>query len=64
MDEQEKITRGFVIAKVLNLGCHKSHPTDKNSITYDTSWGTKTALGLYETLNRILTDNIEDIKQL
>ena len=55
--DQEKIKRGRLIATVLNL---KTNPAyygdDDNNVRYDTTWGTKTALGLYETVKRIIEE--------
>ena len=64
MDESEKIQRGRIIAKVLQLKSHAYYGDDDNNIRYNTAWGDKTPLGLYETVNRLLTDNIEHIKNL
>ena len=64
MLEQEKITRGQLIAKLLNLKYHKAYARDEENIRYNTSWGTKTNLGLYETVNRILTDDVEKLQKI
>jgi len=45
-----------MIAKVLNLDEKHFYAEDDESIRYETVWGTKTALGLYETVKRILED--------
>jgi hypothetical protein len=64
MDEQEKIRRGRLIAKVLNLKLHYAYAEDEEKTRYHTAWGDKTALGLYETVNRLLTDeNIDNMEK-
>ena len=62
MLEQEKIIRGQLIAKLLNLKYHKAYAKDEENIRYNTTWGTKTNLGLYETINRILTTDIKELQ--
>lgn len=47
--ETEKIERGELIAEILML------KKDKDN-RYKTTWGTKTALGLYRTMERIVKD--------
>ena len=64
MLEQDKIKRGRLIAKVLNLKSHSYYGDDDNNIRYDTSWGNKTPLGLYETIQRLLTDDVEKLSRL
>jgi hypothetical protein len=64
MLEQEKIKRGRLIAKVLNLKSHSYYGDDDNNIRYDTSWGNKTPLGLYETIQRLLTDDVNKLSRL
>ena len=54
--KSRKIRRGRMIAKVLNLDEKHFYAEDDESIRYETLWGTKTALGLYETVKRILED--------
>jgi len=62
--KDEKIKRGRLIAKVLNLKSHSYYGDDDNNIRYDTTWGNKTPLGLYETINRLLTDDINSLEKL
>ena len=51
---QEEIRRGELLATVLHLRKHKG-ATDSEP-RYQTDWGSKTALGLYRTVERILLD--------
>ena len=62
MLKQEKIKRGLLIAKLLNLKYHNAYAEDDENIRYNTLWGTKSHLGLYETINRFLTDDIEKLQ--
>jgi len=65
MDNQEKILRGEKIAKILGLKKHFAYAEDTERTRYNTTFGTKTALGLYETVNRILNDEaVENLKNL
>ncbi len=49
--EQEQIRRGELIAEVLNLKRDREH-RDR----YCTTWGTKTAMGLFLTIERLVRD--------
>jgi hypothetical protein len=49
---KEKIIIGYKIAEWLNLKALK----DYNPSRYNTRWGTKTALGLYESITRIIEE--------
>ena len=64
MLESEKIKRGRLIAKVLHLKSHSYYGDDDVNIRYFTTWGDKTPLGLYETLYRLLTDDINRLEKL
>ncbi len=56
MKELEKKIIGENLAEILNIEIAKG---DFQERRYITMWGTKTALGLYETVKRILTDRNE-----
>ena len=60
MDNQEKIIRGQNLARILKLNFHYAYAEDNENVRYNTAWGDKTALGLYETVNRILNDELVD----
>ena len=62
MLERDKIRRGKLIAKVLNLKSHAYYGDDNNNIRYYTTWGDKTPLGLYETIKRLLEDDINKLE--
>jgi len=65
MENSEKIIRGKKLAQILKLKFHYAYAEDDENIRYDTSWGSKTALGLYETVNRVLNDErLEYLKNL
>lgn len=65
MDNQEKILRGEKVAQILGLKKHFAYAEDNERTRYNTTWGNKTALGLYETVNRILNDEpIDNLKNL
>lgn len=51
IDEAEEMRRGELLAAVLNLPKLRSEPG-----RYFTSWGSKTPLGLYRTVKRIIED--------
>jgi len=59
---EEKIIRGQKVAEILGLKKHFAYAEDSERTRYHTTWGDKTALGLYETLNRLLTDDLNNIK--
>jgi hypothetical protein len=61
MDNQEKILRGEKIAEVLGLKKHFAYAEDNERTRYNTTGGNKTALGLYETMNRILNDDFQNL---
>ena len=50
ISEQEETRRGTLLAEVLSL---KLHGPERR---YDTTWGNKTALGLYRTVARIVLE--------
>ena len=65
MENSEKIIRGKKVAEILKLKTHFAYAEDEENIRVNTAWGTKTYLGLYETLVRILKDEpIENLKNL
>ena len=53
MSEQEKIRIGEQLAEILILRRVNKQKGNEN-IFYKTTWGTKTPLGIYETVKRIL----------
>ena len=54
LTEQEETRRGELLSAVLHLRKRKG-PTDSEP-RYQTEWGSKTALGLYRTVERIIVD--------
>lgn len=50
MDDKEKTRRGDLLAGILNV------PYIRREARYRTEWGSKTALGLYETAKRIIKE--------
>jgi hypothetical protein len=54
MTDEEKILRGKKLAEILNLKLHLAYAEDNEKTRYHTTWGDKTALGLYNTVERIL----------
>lgn len=62
IDEQEEARRGRLLTEMLFLREAKiASPTSKRLVSYDppryaTKWGTKTALGLYRSIERIVLD--------
>jgi hypothetical protein len=58
--EAEKILAGHAIAEFLNLKPLRQH----TPMQYNTAWGTKTALGLYESIDRIIQENNSDAYSL
>lgn len=56
LTQEEKIQTGKKLAEVLKLPCHYAYAKDEENMRYNTAWGTKTALGLYETINRIIEE--------
>jgi hypothetical protein len=54
VSEAEELRRGELLAEVLHLRKRKG-PTDSEP-RYQTTWGSKTALGLYRTVERIVLD--------
>ena len=52
--EDEKVLIGWEIIKILNLRRSK-----EAADMYQTAWGTKTALGIYETVTRIIAEGAE-----
>ena len=54
LTEQEELRRGELLAEVLRLRKRKG-ATDREP-RYQTDWGSKTALGLYRTVERIVLD--------
>ena len=50
LTEAEETRRGELLADVLNLKPHKKFTPPR----YETKWGTKTALGLFRTIERIV----------
>jgi hypothetical protein len=53
IDETEETQRGELIVQLLNL---KPSRRDGEAGRVDTEWGTKTPLGLYRTLKRIIEE--------
>jgi len=53
MNEQEKIKIGEQLAEIFILRRVNKQNANENMF-YKTTWGTKTALGIYETAKRIL----------
>lgn len=53
LTEQQETKRGELLAEVLQLRLIRS---GKDAGRYRTTWGTKTALGLYRTVERIILD--------
>lgn len=53
LNEQEATRRGELLAEVLHLRLIRS---GSDAGRYQTTWGTKTALGLYRTVERIILD--------
>jgi hypothetical protein len=51
ISEKEEIRRGELIAQVLKLKRSKEYPD-----RFNTEWGTKTPLGLFRIINRIVLD--------
>jgi hypothetical protein len=51
--EAEELKRGELLAEVLGL---KQIRSGDEKGRYRTTWGTKTALGLYRTVERIIVD--------
>ena len=51
LSEAEETRRGQLLIDVLHLKRCKAEPG-----RYDTEWGTKTALGIYRTVQRIVLD--------
>lgn len=51
--EQEKIIKGQQIAKILMLRENKGYTPKR----YKTTWGNKTALGIYGTVKRLIEEN-------
>ena len=56
LTQEEKIKTGKRLADVLKLKSHYAYAKDEENLRYDTAWGTKTALGVYETINRIIEE--------
>ena len=56
MTDNEKILKGEKIAELLQLKRHKAYAEDDKATRYHTLWGDKTALGLYECINRIMSE--------
>lgn len=56
LTEEEEARRGEALAEVLNL---KKIRGGHDAGRYPTTWGTKTALGLYRTTRRIITNDKE-----
>jgi hypothetical protein len=57
--EKEEERRGLLLVDVLNLKPCKGETRTidgKERVLYCTTWGTKTALGLYRTVERIIKD--------
>jgi len=54
MKKQDKIRAGQELATVL---CLKREPKRKDEPRYITTWGNKTALGLYLTVENIINGN-------
>jgi hypothetical protein len=52
ISEHEKILRGEKIADILMLREDKGYSPKR----YKTTWGNKTALGLYGTIQRLITE--------
>lgn len=51
LDEDEMARRGALLAEVLHLERDDAHKD-----RWQTEWGTKTALGLFRTVERIMED--------
>ena len=52
--EVEERRRGELLVEVLNL--KKKGTLSTGDVFYDTQWGTKTALGLFRVVQRIVTE--------
>ena len=52
LSEMHKILVGHKLAEMLNLKALNQY----QPVRYNTEWGTKTALGLYESVNRIIQE--------
>ena len=55
VDEQEETRRGALLAEVLALKPIRNSESGENG-RYRTHWGTKTELGLYRTVKRIIEE--------
>lgn len=51
LTEEEQIAYGELFAKLLKMKKNKEHKD-----RWDTAWGTKTNLGLYRTIKRLVED--------
>lgn len=51
LTEEEQIAYGELFAKLLKMKKNKEHKD-----RWDTAWGTKTSLGLYRTIKRLVED--------
>ena len=56
INDIEKIVIGEKIGEVLGLKKHFAYAEDNEKTRYSTTWGSKTNLGLYETVNRIIQE--------